>query len=380
VPKVKLKDRQRRPKGEGSIYQLSNGKFRTQLDLGVDIHGKRIRKTVTADSKTEIINKLNNLKAERIQGNIQMQPDITFSDYADRWLSMKMPPVLKETTYSSYLRNVEVVFKPFFGDIKMKDITAPIVNNLLHSLIDKGLKMSSVKITRLILVNILKQAEDEGVIVKSPIRGTIRLPKDTDSALGEKHLDEKEVSILINQLRAIKTGKTVKGKLYYIVSLALASGARRGELLALKWDNIDMVKNTVTFESNYTMAGATAILVKPKTKSGVRKVVVAKKILRELQDLNTGESPYVFTANNQLIHPLTLGNTFRTVLRDLNITQIAFHGLRHTHATLLIAKGVNMKTVSVRMGHTDIQTTLNLYAHAMPQQDAEAADLIGNIL
>jgi integrase len=165
--------------------------------------------------------------------------------------------------------------------------------------------------------------------------------------------------------------------MYHIVLIALATGARRGELLALKWDNINFVNNTITIKENLVEVKGGVQIHSPKTKASRRTIAVHPSVLAQLEELRS-ESDWVFhTGNGKQLSPSNVSHSYQRLLGEANLPNIRFHDLRHTHATLLIANGHNIKTVSARIGHTDIKITLNLYAHALPEQDREAADKIG---
>ena len=197
-----------------------------------------------------------------------------------------------------------------------------------------------------------------------------------------KVLSPEEIRLLLNTARGI-AGR--KGKhftqIYHIVLLALASGMRRGELLALKWDCIDTENATITIKESLSHVKGGLHTDNPKSNASRRTIKIDRQVLDTLEVLKMPNCNLVFhTRKGTELSPINVGTSYRKLLDDANLEGFRFHDLRHTHATQLIASGVNIKQVSARLGHKNISITLDLYAHAQPALDQKAAEIMGSFL
>lgn len=160
---------------------------------------------------------------------------------------------------------------------------------------------------------------------------------------------------------------------YNLVLLALETGLRIGELVALTWDCIDLTRNVITVKKSYVCSGKTCYFSYPKTKAGIRQIVLLKKSASILKDMfKTHTSNYVFPHSCDTkcpVHPRTVSKQFIIFLKKNNLKPIRFHDLRHTHATLLLNNNIDYKILSKRLGHTDIAFTLQTYTHIVPENE-----------
>lgn len=178
-----------------------------------------------------------------------------------------------------------------------------------------------------------------------------------------------------------------------MIETAIFTGCRRAEIVGLKWSDIDFEKQTLHVKrSIYKPHGEKAQEKTPKTKNGIRSMSIPKRLCDTLLEYKVHQDKYkaffedewhdldyIFTESTGLVmNPQTPTKQFSKFLKRHNIRQIKFHGLRHTSATLLLASGCDIKTVSSRLGHADIDTT-GIYVHALDQCDKEAAERFDNL-
>ena len=170
------------------------------------------------------------------------------------------------------------------------------------------------------------------------------------------------------------------------------SGCRRGEVLGLRWEDVDMEQGRVTIRRALVPVNGKVHISEPKTKRGRRLIALdsatmatlkeqAARQLCEQSDWGEGwlDSGYVFTLETGApLHPERVSALFRRLVRAAALPAIPLHGLRHTYATLALSKGVNPAIVSRRLGHSTVAFTLDVYSHVLPQVDAEAAELIAS--
>lgn len=162
-------------------------------------------------------------------------------------------------------------------------------------------------------------------------------------------------------------------KYFDVVYLALETGLRRGELLALTWDCINFDRKTLCVTKSYVISGNFIGFSDPKTKSGFREIALLEGSVDLLKKrYKNRTSKYVFPNpenSNIPIKPNTLSLSFSKFLSDNNLKHIRFHDLRHIHATLLLNKNVNYKLLSKRLGHTNVAFTLQTYTHILPDSE-----------
>lgn len=167
----------------------------------------------------------------------------------------------------------------------------------------------------------------------------------------------------------------------WLFRFALASGLRRGELLALDWGDIDFAAGTVKVSKSIVVVGNTPFVSTPKTASSNRKVTLPAAIIQEAKKLKGGDGDHIPVFKNQIGDRMSLASAstgIKALLTDANLGDQTMHSLRHTHASQLISSGCPLPAIAQRMGHTDIKTTLGIYAHAANSEDAKLATAIGN--
>ena len=371
------KKKKRRPKGDGSIQKLSKNKYRVQVTVGYDNSGRQIRKSFTSDSQKEVIATLHKFKGE---GSLSITGDYLFSDFAHRWLDIKKNHS-KKTTCRIYHDACVLHIIPVLGCYRLNKINTAHINDYIAGKLRVGLSSSTVNHHRAIIHGILDLACREGVLNKNVVEASNSVSTKRKVV---KVLTLEQMKHLLSVARSLQSRPVNSYKyIYHIVLLALATGARRGEILALKWENIDFANSKVTIKENLLELTGGLYFDSPKTDSSIRTIAVNTNILTVIKnELWTADGiDLVFhTRSGKPIAPSSLGRSFRRLLKEAGIEGFRFHDLRHTHATRLVAAGVNVKLVSKRIGHNDIRTTLGLYTHILPEQDIEAAEKSGKWL
>lgn len=364
------KAKQRRSKGEGSISEYRKGHFRAYLDLGKDpITNKRIRKTFTGASKAEVIAKLNKAKYEKQEGLLTITKSTPLALYCDHWLSVKQPKVRK-SSYAIYeLICNTIKSSPIIANKGINEITLVELNEFFSGL--KG-SSSSQSRTRAILSNIFKLAVREQLVASNPV-----------SLVDPIRVIKPEIQPLsVDQLKALlSTSKTYK-PFYYLLKLTVETGMRKGEVLGLHWSDIDFNENTITIRRILRELNGEQYISEPKTKTSKRTISVSPDTLKELLEIKKEDSDIVFSnAIGSYLNYHKVYYVFQKIVKESGIGRdTRFHDLRHTNATLLIAKGINMKTVSERLGHSSITITLDRYTHGVREEDQKAAKVIDKLL
>lgn len=356
----------RRQKGEGSIVEYRKGHFRGFLDLGRDPKtNKRIRKTFTGSSKAEVVAKLNKAKYEKQEGILKITNRTPLRLYMKHWLSVRSPSI-RESTQATYERLMSLHILPVLGDKSIADITLIDLNEAFSFI---ELNNSTKNTIKVILSNVFKLAVKEQLIRTNPV-----------SLMDTIKFSQKEIKALtVDEVhKLLATAKDFSPFYYWLIRVAIETGLRKGELLALHWSDIDFAKDTISVKRTVDAVGHVG---EPKTAKSKRTLSVSKETLEGLQVLRRPDCDIVFSnASGDYKRASPLQYAFTTILKKAGLRHIRFHDLRHTNATLLIAKGINMKTVSERLGHSSITITMDRYTHGILEEDKKAAKVIDGLI
>lgn len=388
----------KRANGEGSISKyIVNGVnkvWRASISIGSDENGKYIRKQFYGKTQKEVKEKLEEFKKQMSLGNLPSDDKLTLEHWYYTWLFDYRIKDLKPKSFEKY----EGIYRNYIkgstiGKIKLKDLRATHLQKHYNELIDIYNKpVSTVKSLNTRLKPCLAEAEKQGYIQKNYCK-MVTLPKDNTT---------KEIKVLSSDQQKLFI-EAIKGhNLEVLFLVALSTGLRLGEILGLKWSDIDF--NTGTLTVNRTIQRVTQIdrngnreskVIEqlPKTKNSIRTIPIPKNILIKLKDhrleqntnrLKLGNlyfnNDYVFC--DKLGYPIDdkrPARNLKSILTKLDIEPIKFHGLRHTYATRLFEANVPPKTVQVLMGHSDISITLDIYTHVMEDTKLEAVEKLNEI-
>lgn len=378
--------RKKRGNGEGSISKWKDG-WRGRITLGRDPEtGKLKTKAFYGKTRKDVSDKMAEALAQLHEGNYTEPNKKTVGEYLDEWLSTIKPSV-KLTTWESYAIQVRKHIKPAIGHLKLQQLQTRHIQKLINNKIQEGhLTVRSIKYIHVVLNNALEQAIKEQLIKFNPAVAA-KLPKQ----------EKKEVEALtIEQVKAF-LAKAKETRHYTAYLVELATGLRRGELLALRWKNIDLEAGNLQIKENLVVVKGGAIFQEPKTKSSKRDINLPPHINAELKKhkkvqaeerLRLGDQ----YKNNDLVfcrkdgdplHPRSFSEHFEKLVRKLQaegFPKISFHGLRHTFATLALQVGVEAKTLQDILGHSTINITLDFYSHTTQIMREEATNKISGIV
>lgn len=372
--------RQRAPRGQGSITPYVDGKFKGIITIGYKLDpvtkkNKRLTKTFTGKTRKEVQAKITEYQYKVNAGKINpLAAPLTFKQYSERWLMMKKV-TLKPQTYRTYEVGIQCLD---LGDKALKDITVTDINTLLLTLL-QTLSPSTVRSRHALLRSIFEGARKEKLIIENPVEDSMQIKASVDHTVTETHVLTKEEST-----NFLLKAKEMKAPIWFypLIRTALETGMRKGELRALQYKSL--TKDTIYIKASAeTVTGKGTTITTPKTRSSIRRIHVSTDLMALLKSLpHKDENSFVFhTKKETLICNSDIQHYFTVLKKKSNIDKpLHFHDLRHTHATLLIMAGVNIKTVSTRLGHASVSITLNRYTHALPQQDKEASEMICSML
>jgi integrase len=361
----------RRGRGEGSIEELPSGKFRAILSAGIIPGGKRRRVTFTADTKREALAWLRERQAEQKRGTLADDGKMTLGEWLDRWLLAKKASVepatarLHETSAEKYLR-------PHLGGMQLGKLRPMHVIELHAKLSERGVSASEQLKAAITLRASLAAAVKVGLVVRNYAKD-IEKPKVTRAEVRPMTAVEARAFLAAAQ----------KDRLCALWHLALDSGARPGELFALHWPDVE-TDGVFIRRSLEDVRNKPPRLKTPKTKASIRRVRLSPSTLHLLrqhrermrkENRDTVAGPVFVSRGGRLLRTMTMRKWFLRVLHRADLHGFKPYDLRHTSATLLLSNGVDIKTVSLRLGHSDVATTLNCYIHSLPDMQERASQV-----
>jgi integrase len=373
----------KRGNGEGSISRRKNGGWIAQYSV-YTLEGRK-RKTIYGRTRAEVSEKLIKAMADRDGGIVYETGKLTVGDYLDRWLRDSVKGTVKETTYANYSYITRVHISPALGRVKLKNLTPAHVRGFYGEKARTNLSAATVKKMHVVLRRALSHAVSDGVIPRNAA-DNVKPPR--ASAPGEeiRPLNSVECCAFLEASRG--------ERLEALYVLAVHCGLREGELLALRWEDVDLeVANPALLVRHTLTRGEDGhgYVIGASTKSGKgRRVRLTRQAVASLKDHRmrqleermslTGlwqDQDLVFPNNiGFLLNPSNLRNrSFKRIKARSGVREdLRFHDLRHTCATLLLREGVNAKVVSEMLGHASIVITLNTYTHVLPDMQDSAAD------
>lgn len=309
---------------------------------------------------------------------------LTFKELCRLFLAHKELEV-KESTFHGYTMADKYLFPKLYA-LRVNKITAAMIDGALTELQqEKGLLSSSLALYKRQLAAVFNYAIKQEIIYTSPMLKTAKRRKETSRRVDIAVLTEAQIKELLHRAKEEdKTNnKRRKVKVYPLLLLALATGCRRGELLAIKHENIKegwlTIKEQVTPKNN---------IAAPKTDSSYRTLPLPPDVLEKVlscfphADRSGGSYLLSYADGSRYTYGTSKGATerFFARCRDIIPANFAFHDLRHTYATQLLGKRINLRTVSSWLGHSDISITLQFYINYMPEDEDKATGILSDLL
>jgi integrase len=366
----------RRGNNEGSILKRKDGRWMGRYTVHT-AEGPRQR-AVYGKTRKEVAEKLTKAMADRDGGLVFDAENLTVGEYMDRWLKGSVRGSVRQSTYDRYEIAVRVHIRPGLGRIKLSRLSPANVAGFYQDRLAAGAAPASVNKLHVTLHKALDQAVKWGMIPRN-VCGVVKAPR--PSPEGEmRTLSSEEARKLLEAARG--------ERLETLYVLALHTGMRQGELLALKWQDVDLKAGTVQVRRTLTKNGGRLRLGEPKTAKGRRKIKLTTRATAALRahrkrQLEEGmqkaglwqDQGLVFASETgTLINPTNLRQrSFASLLKRAGLPKMRFHDLRHTCATLLLGRGVHAKFVQELLGHANISITLDTYSHVLPGMGDQTA-------
>lgn len=407
----------------GKNYQIT-------VSNGRDIHDKQILETITWTPDPEKTDKQNEKDLQKFaldfeervkNGRCLKGRKMTYLEYSKLWMEQYSTSQMEDTSYETTESYLRLHILPAIGHIRLSELQPLHITRLYNKMAETGYTRngkhmdyspSTIKRVHQIINSSLNTAVQWQLIESNPCERA--KPPKSAKIQKDNYLTLEQTKAFFAQLdepyrvphggRLPKNGvrryDTKKFELKYKVLLYVAvfGGFRRGELVSLTWDDVDLDANTINITKSTARTKRYGNITKaPKNGHSVRKIVLPDFVIDMLREYKAEQDRYktslgdywdgdnyIFIQNGgQRIDLSTPNKIVKKVIRIYNaehedkLPDITLHGLRHTSATLLISQNVDVKTVSRRLGHAETSTTMNIYAHALEKRDTVASDSLG---
>jgi integrase len=350
----------KRARGEGSIRKRPDGLWEARITLDSGKRRSFYGRTQTEDPDRQ-----------------------TLAEYMAVWLEDTVKPTVRISTYQLYEYIVRVHIAPSnIGRIRLVKLTPQIIQRWINEKAASGLAPQSVRAFYRTLHVALELAVRWNMIPRNPATQAAppRAPRSDIHPLAPE-----QVTVLL---------KAAEGdRLYALYAVAVALGLRQGEILALRWQDVDLDGGVLNVANSLRWVHGQPMLLEPKTKSSARRITLPAMIItilrqhrvRQLEDRLQSQrwvdQDMVFTLKNG--NPINASNVvarFKALLAKAGLPDMRFHDLRHTAASLLLAQGLPARMIMETLGHSNISITMDTYAHILPQMRREVADAMERIL
>lgn len=378
----------RGPRGRGSIYEDKHGRWWAQLPA--DDAGKRPKRS--ARTEAEAVAKLAILEQERAQGLNPGTHDPTVAQHLDNWLEINVKPNVRISTYEDRVDLVGRYITPAIGKVKLRKLTTAQCQRMLNDLLDRKLARSTVGLVRRRLITALNVAEEWRLLpLGSNVAKRTKITQaDDDAEEGDsmKRLTAAQAQRLLHSLQ--------DHRLYALYFLALTYGMRQGELVGLRWTDVDLDRREIHIRTQVRRKNKEIRRTKPKTPKSRRTLLIddaTVTVLKAQANLIHEERAFQQRSGkwkeSGLVFPSQVGTPLfastvwmhcQNALRRAHLPAIPFHGLRHTAASVMLENGVMLADVSEILGHANPAITAKLYLKGTEGGKRAAAETMTNLL
>lgn len=375
------KPKRRRGHNEGSVYQRKDGLWVASVSLGM-VNGKRKRKYIYGKTRAEVNRKRIQLQHELNRGVPIQTTGTTMAGFLERWLETIKPSV-RPRTFQSYQMIVNHHLVPAIGRIRIEKLTQQHVHELMSAKAQAGLSPRSVANIRNVLRAALNQAMKWDLA-----------PRNVATLVDPPKPSTYEPTIL-SRAQAAQMLETLRGdRLEALYALALSVGLRQGEVLGLRWEDVDLEKGSIAIRRQLQVIDGVQVLTEPKSKTSRRTIPLPAAVIDRLRAHRKhqleerilaggrwqGQWNLVFTT--PIGTPLDGSNLrkhFKEALQAAGLPAMRFHDMRHSAASMLAALGVHPSVAQRILGHANISTTLAVYTHVEQVAMRDATDLMGGL-
>jgi integrase len=384
----------RRGNYEGSITKRADGRWMARVTIGRDpATGKLRRLCLYGRTRQEVANQLARALSDVSRGSFVAPHKLMVGEWLDVWLRDYKQPSIRPVTLDSYARMIRVHLKPALGEIPLQALRSDQVQRFYKNKREAGLSARTVRYLHTILHGALKQAMKNQLVVRNVSEATT-LPGDKTRMMHPFILGQ--VQQFLDAVR--------EDRLFAAFFLEVGTGLRRGELLGLRWRDVNLeagvvhVRQTLVRVGNHDAPASDRktrlIFQEPKTEQSRRTIPIPAAIIDQLKRHKARQAQEKFLmgeayedhglvfcqANGQPIDPRNFTRHFERLLQRAELPHIRFHDTRHTFATLMLELGEAPKVVQSMLGHTKISTTLDIYSHVSLDLERQAAAKLNAVL
>lgn len=355
------------------IIKIGKNSWRFQCQ----INKKRFSKTYHfyCETKSEIEKEYYDWKIRCEKGEYY-NTHYTLKEFSEIWIKDYVEPQCSPLVLKNYKTNLKNWILPELGEYKLENINTIILDNFIHKLKFTNTKykyrenhaLSNGTITKIwkITKTMMHIAYTKGLIPSNPCdKISLDLKRSNEPKLHFWNIEEyKKVLELLEEDGSLRA---------FVVEFALKTGLRRSEMFGLTWNDVDFHSGSISVNKTRQKVNGKMKVLPCKSLSSVREISIPESIIHKLYRLRAiSKTNYIF----EKMDYDEITAWYRKFVRKNNLPYIRFHDLRHTHASLLLYKGIDIKTISQRLGHSNIGTTMNVYTHVMKELDVKASNAI----
>jgi integrase len=382
--------RKNRGANEGSIFQRDDGRWCGVVNAGLE-GGRRKRKYLYGVTRQEVAEQLTKVLRDKAQGLPVAVGRQTVGQFLNRWLDESVKPNVRPRTFESYELTVRLHLAPTLGKLRLDKLGPQHVQALLNRKLKENLAPRSVAYLRVVLRHALNQALRWELVARNAA-----------ALVGPPRVPRHEIKPLAPEQALTFVDAAKGGRLEALYTVALALGMRRGEILGLRWQDVDLDARKVQVRQaiqriagKLTDDGEGGLrAAEPKTERSRRAIAMPETIARSLKAHRVRQleermlagstwrdSGLIFTTTiGTALEPKTLHRDFKRLLVKAGLPPIRLHDLRHSAASLLLAQKVPLRTIMELLGHSSITLTSDTYSHLMAPTMREVADAMDVIL
>lgn len=372
----------RRSNGEGTISKRADGRYTAAIFVDRP-DGTRGRKWIYGRTRQEVADKLGEL-SQKVQSGVPVptRPP-TLSAFLQYWMTEVVQPRLRPTTVAKYRSTIDLYIEPVLGRRKIEKITVQMVQQLLNARREAGDSAAKLRMIREVLSSALGRAVREELVVRNVAQLATIPPENRTRRTAWTAAQSR---MFLDAARSDPA--------YPAFVLATVFGMRRGEIAALRWDDVDLDTGRITIDSTLVRVSGRLVRGPTKTAAGrrslpivglVRSALLARQAAQRAQQAEAGDAwvdtGYVFTtASGRPVEPRNLARSFERIVRTAGLPTITFHDLRRSAATLMKDLGIPARDAQVILGHSHVSVTLGIYSEVLDHAITEAGQRLNDVL
>ena len=348
---------------------------RDRVQIGTDANGKPIYTWVEGKNRQDfLLNAAKMLIAHgRLDDKAEMEPKISpqtpyFKQYAEQWWTLYKLPKLRHTTRTTYRNLLDNHIIPYFGKMRLEEISTNTIQTFYNE--NNSKSKSTVRQMSILLHQIFDMAVEDGHMRMNPTASKrLALPSRKSS---REALEAADVKDILKSLDKLEEQERM------LMGLFLFTGMRRGEVLGLRWENIDWKKKLVNVERAVTFCNNQPVVGETKSEAGNRAIPLDSQLEAILKSAKK-EAGFVIGDGEKPLTERTFTRMWQRIGKKIDLHGATPHVFRHTYITMAASSGIDVKTLQAIAGHADIKMTMDRYAHKREEKVIEAGQMIGSV-